>query len=143
MATTYITTTELAYLGVPTELTANLASAAVTANLEAASALADSYLKQRYTLPLATYGSDLKLVVAALASCNMLVVRGYDPNNPADQAIKLRCDWAKDWLEMVAKGKLTPEGVEDATPTTSLRGMRVRSVEDHRELRDEDWFDRT
>lgn len=88
--------------------------------LDAAQAVIDSYVSAVATLPLATYGEDIRGAEAKITDYEMLSRRGYNPDGGSDSNIRLRHDDALRWLESVARGSariLSPENV-DATPST-------------------------
>jgi phage gp36-like protein len=61
-----------------------------------------------FTVPLASWGDDLRRCVVHIASWDLMCRRGFDPENPADQAVRLRYMDAIKWLERVAAGTVTP-----------------------------------
>jgi phage gp36-like protein len=88
--------------------------------LDAAQAVIDSYIGSVVTLPLATYGEDIRGAEAKIADYEMLSRRGYNPDGGSDSNIRMRHDDALRWLEAVARGSariLSPDNV-DATPST-------------------------
>jgi phage gp36-like protein len=114
--TVYATQTDLARHGVRTAATTGVASGDLDAALAAASAFADGYLANRYTLPLLTYGADLTACVCKLAAWEVLsALRGHSPDG-GDAIWKTRRDEAVAWLEKVASRDVTPASVTDSTP---------------------------
>ncbi len=121
-------------MGLPTGWLTAVSSEDQETAIAAASSLADSYLSARYTLPLSEWGYDLRRVVCHIASWDLLSRRGFDPENAADKAIRMRYDDAIKWLADVRDGKNTPTDIVDATPevedsgphivTTTRRGWR-------------------
>ena len=111
----YATTTDLARYGLPTVATTGIATAALEAALDAASVLADSYLRSRHSVPLTTYGVDLTQMVCALAAETILTTRGFDPTRANGDAITLRADNARTWLRDVSAGRAAVSG-GNATP---------------------------
>lgn len=120
----YATLEDLTRLGLPERALAGIPQEALEAALEGASRLADSYLQARYRLPLSAWGADLRRAVAILAAYDILSVRGFAPEGP-DEHLRLRAEDAIRWLEGVAKGLITPVGIEDATPDTLDTGVAV------------------
>lgn len=121
----YATTTDLARFGLPSAVLAGIASGTQEAALEAASDVADSYLRSRYTLPLTGYGDDLKRAVCGIAAWDLLTTRGYDPNNGNDVAVEARHDKAVAWLKDISAGRAAVSG-GNTTPEPS-RESRVSS----------------
>ena len=80
----------------------------------AASATADSYLRTRYSTPVAGYGVDLTRAVCSLAAWDLLSVRGYDPQRGGDEALRLRAEDALRWLRDVSSGKAALSGITES-----------------------------
>ncbi len=138
--TAYATTTDLSNLGLPTVATAELSPSVLSAQLEAASAIVDSYFGRRYAVPLGTWNSDVRVCVVALASYRILMFNiGFNPNNPQDLAIESDYKRWLAWLRDVAEGNITPGGM-----TTDPGGQGVGSIrveyETSRGLTDGEWF---
>ena len=112
---TYATQNDLYRLGLPEGALRGVSLAAIEDALEAASRLADSYLRARYALPLSSWDEALTRAVAIIAAYDLMAVRGYDPARGADEVLRLRYEDAIRWLERVAAGVLSPE-VQDSTP---------------------------
>ena len=121
----YATRTDLTRFGLPAAALTGVADATQDAALEAASDVADSYLRSRYTLPLTGYGDDLKRVVCNIAAWDLLSTRGYDPRAGNDEAVRDRHDSAVSWLKDVSAGRAAVSG-GNTTPTPS-RTSRVSS----------------
>ena len=112
---TYASQDDLFRLGLPEGALRGVSPSTIEEALEAASRLADSYLRARYTLPLTAWDGALSRAVAAIAAYDLMAVRGYDPARGADEVLRLRYEDAIRWLERVAAGEVSPE-VEDSTP---------------------------
>ncbi|HXN32647.1 MAG TPA: phage protein Gp36 family protein, partial [Polyangiaceae bacterium] len=80
----YCTVAQLLALALPQESVQNLSNAQLQAECDAASTLADSYLRGRYALPLLTFDIELSMQVAYVAAYNILASRGYNPEAGAD-----------------------------------------------------------
>ncbi len=88
----------------------------------AASAKIDSYLRNRYVLPLTRVGEDIKEACAIIAAYRVLSVRGLKPGeNPEDANIRLQYEDTIAWLKMVADGKVSPD-IDDSDPGTPGAG---------------------
>lgn len=120
----YASRADLHALGLPEAVLASIPDVEQEAALEAASALADSYLRARYDLPLASWGRGLTRAVALIAAYDLMSRRGYDPTRPGQENVRMRYEDAIRWLEGVAAGKVDP-GVEDATPEVSSTAVQV------------------
>lgn len=89
------------------------------------SAKVDTYLRGRYTVPLANpYPKEIVKAVCVLAAWDLLSVRGFDPNSESDTAIRQRYDDLCDrpmqpgWLERISQGRINLDIAADQTPTT-------------------------
>lgn len=86
--------------------------------LEAASRVADGYLRSRVALPLtAPYGTDLIQAVCKIAAFELLGNRGLDPETEQDLS-KSRNE-SISWLRDIANGTATPEWI----PASSSGGV--------------------
>jgi phage gp36-like protein len=129
MAQQYVTITELQRLGIPGDAYAGKSNADLNAALLAASVVADSYISKRYTLPLVSWGDDLRYHVAQLASLTLLVNRGFRPGSGADEvAVDAKND-ARQWFRDVATGLVELAECVDSTPTVDEQGAQVGSDE--------------
>lgn len=116
----YATTTDLARFGLPSGALTGVSSTTQEAALDAASALADSYLRSRYTVPLTSYGVDLTQQVCALAAETLLTTRGFDPSRANGDAIVLRADNARAWLRDVSAGRASVSGGNTTAAATQI-----------------------
>ncbi|WP_003047195.1 DUF1320 domain-containing protein [Thermus aquaticus] len=121
---TYATQSDLFRLGLPEGALRGVSPSTIEDALEAASRLADSYLRARYDLPLASWGRGLTRAVALIAAYDLMSRRGYDPTRPGQENLRMRYEDAIRWLEGVAAGKVDP-GVEDATPEVSSSAIQA------------------
>lgn len=121
----YATRADLTRLGIRAGALSGVSSDDQDAALEAASDLADSYLRSRYVLPLTGYGDDLKRAVCAIAAWDLLSTRGYNPQG-SDEAIQTRQEQAIAWLKDVSAGRAAVSG-GNTTPAPS-RSARANSA---------------
>jgi phage gp36-like protein len=114
----YATTNDLAALGVSAEVTGSLAPAGITLALNATSKKIDSYLRQRYTLPI--IGGDLEALArcnAILAAYDILVAQaGYNPDDPANLNWEKRAADELAWLRDIAASRVDPGLIDSASP---------------------------
>ena len=111
----YATTAELDALALPPDVAGKADVTEKEAALEAASALADSYLRQAgYVVPITTPGDDLKNAVCEIAAYNLAVSKNLAPEGGEVSNLYLRKREAIRWLERVAAGKARLEG-QDAS----------------------------
>lgn len=106
----YATTTDLTRFGLPSTALMGVSSTTQEEAISAASALADSYLRSRYDLPLTSYGDDLTQCVCALAAETLLTSRGLDPGRANGDVILTRADNARAWLKDVSAGRASVSG---------------------------------
>lgn len=116
----YATRTDLTRLGLRSEALTGVSADAQDAALEAASDVADSYLRARYDLPLTAWGDDLRRAVAAIAALDIMTARGFNPQAGADDLLMRRQEQAVSWLKDVAANRATVSG-GNTTPTSSTR----------------------
>lgn len=105
----YATRTQLGQFGIRAAALAGIPTGDQDAALEAASDLADSYLRSRFTLPLTVWQDDLRRAVCSIAAYDLLSSRGYNPDAGADTNVRQRYEDAIRWLERVAAGQVTPD----------------------------------
>lgn len=102
------------------------------AGLVASCDFVDSYLRGRFTLPLAAFGLDLTRAACIISAYDLLTGRGYNPANQGDDSSQLdkRYESIVSWLKMIARGEVTPvvtdgsepEGDDDGSPNTPVGG---------------------
>lgn len=103
----YATLEDLYETGLPPAALGSVAYTTQQKALLRASRVADSYMRDRYTLPLvAPFDQALVDAVVKLASYSLMVRRGYDPSVPGDVAIRMTYDDAIAFLKGVANGQL-------------------------------------
>lgn len=115
----YATITDLQRYGLPPEAIQGIADPTLQAELDAASTLADSYLRGRYALPLISYDVELTMQVCYIAAYNIMAARGYNPEQGADTIYENRWKLAVAWLRSVQRQEIhpnvQPQPVDDAT----------------------------
>jgi phage gp36-like protein len=104
----YATLTDLTTLGVPAGAISSISSGDQQKALDAASTLADGYLRGKFTLPIATPSVDLVEAVCKVAAYSLLSVRGYNPETGSDPNLRDRYKDAIAWFQGVAAGRITP-----------------------------------
>ncbi len=125
--TAYATTTQLYQLSFESAGLADFSTSDQEEALEAASRRADSYLRSRYAVPIASPDSSLAEAVCAIAAYWLLGRRGYNPESPADRTIKVRRDEAIGWLKEVKSGAADLDDGTDSTAGTDAGGGYVAS----------------
>lgn len=87
---------------------------------------AEGYIGGAYSLPITSWGRDLRMHTAKLAARYLLDVRGWDPGG-IDNPIDIAHGRAIEWLNRVANGRLKPPDIQDSTPETFEGGSFVVS----------------
>ncbi len=122
----YAQISDISTLSLTPQAAARFGDAALTAQLQAASSTADSYLASQFTLPLQTdpQGWDMQLTrcVCAIAAFNLYRQFGLNPAAPDFGAIKSLHDTALEWLEQVRDEELTPQYVDSAGTPGNVEG---------------------
>jgi phage gp36-like protein len=104
-------------LGLPIAAVKGMSSSDLEEGLIAATDLADSYLSNRFKLPITAWRKDLSQAVAAIAAYQLLAGRGFNPQpGSPDEQVRLRYEDAIRWLKDCSKGLATPAGIVDSTP---------------------------
>ena len=111
----YATLSDLTTLGVASAALAGIATSEQQRAIDTASSLADSYLRNRFTLPIATPGQALAYAVARIAAYDLLSGRGYNPETGSDPNVRDRYLDAIGWLKGVASGSITPDLVDSSS----------------------------
>lgn len=124
----YATRTHLAQFAIRAAALTGIATGDQDAALEAASDLADSYLRARFTLPLSSWQDDLRRAVCNVAAYDLLSARGYNPDAGADSNVRQRYEDAVRWLEGVAAGRVTPAVTDSGSSGSSGSGAGVARV---------------
>lgn len=107
-----ITTTDFDKWALPA--VAGVDSTVKTAACSSGSAIAESYLRSRYSLPLASWGDDVREQACALAARAALTTTGFNPEEPSAAAVIQRARDAERWFRGVAAGEITPDVAETA-----------------------------
>jgi phage gp36-like protein len=124
-----MTTTSTAMYATVAELDSGINAAALagvdttskTTGLVDASSIIDSYLGSekfgvpRYTLPLVSWGGDLRRACLNIATYFIMVGRGYNPDAGSDPGIRDRYLDSIAWLKDVANGIASPAGAIDSS----------------------------
>lgn len=137
----YADLADLLNLAVTSPVFSTFTDAEKNAELLAASRFADSYFRAKFTLPMTSWGDDVKQAVCDIAAYRMYRKRGYNPGAPGDAGIRQGYDDAVEWLKDVAGGDVSPDvidsssGAIEGTPTkeaqvlsSSSRGFTTRGV---------------
>lgn len=102
----YCEVEELSKLGIRAEALRSIPEDDQLSTIEAISDEIDGYLGARYTLPLLSWGLDLRKACARLTVCELLRVRGCNTSHPNDEELFRDGDAKIRWLKMIAEGDL-------------------------------------
>ncbi len=124
---TYATVDDFESLGLPSTALSGFSDSQKIDKLLAASAIADSYLRVQYGVPLPSWNVDLTTRVCEIAAWLLMKTRGYAPEG-TDLQIRQSYEDATMWLTAVSKGTAIPiEQSQDATPLSYEQGPLVSS----------------
>lgn len=105
-AASYATLEDLQEAGMPLGAIGSVPLKTQEKALERASRYADTYLRDRYTLPLAApFDQSLVDAVVQIASWRLMQRRGFNPNTPGDATIRMGFEDAENWLKRIANGQ--------------------------------------
>lgn len=114
----YAQPSDFSSIGVLPALAQSLTGAQITQALQNASVIMDTYIGQQFDLPLLEWDASLTQYCCWIARFTLLGVRGYNPNNPAEQSYYDMYKLALAWLKDVANGIATPQ-VTDSSPNAT------------------------
>lgn len=101
----YATTADLETAGVPPGVLSSVDTTIQELALERASRLADTYLRDRYKLPLAEpWDPSLVDAVVQIAVWRLMMRRGFSPQQGTDTAFRIGYEDAMEFLKRVANG---------------------------------------
>ena len=122
----YCTLEDLSRLGVSAGALRNLSEEDMHSVIVSTSSLIDSYLKAgQYVLPLVSWGEDVAEAAAAISVWRLMKTRGYNPNDPAHEAIRLDFEDKIAWLKMVASNSVMPDVTQPPGAEQPLVGRVV------------------
>lgn len=112
----YATLNDLENAGLPPGAISGLDNIVQSSALERASRIADTYLRDRYKLPLtAPYDPALVDAVVQIACWQLMRRRGFDPNTAGDAVIRMGYEDAIGLLKRIANGQALLD-VSQASP---------------------------
>jgi phage gp36-like protein len=112
----YCTRAELSQYGIAADALEDVSTTDQDASISGASDLIDSYLRQKFTLPLVAWGSDIRRACAIVAVYDLIAGnRGYNPATPGDDTLRLRYEDVLAWLKMIANGQVSPEATDSSS----------------------------
>jgi phage gp36-like protein len=122
---TYATEQDFWRMGVRSEAVSSITATTLDEYLESATDKIAGYLGSKYTLPLASWGDDVRRCASIIAAWDAMSVGiGIGPTT-SDEVFEKRYLQEISWLKDIAKGIVTPSGIVDSTPTESEGGGYV------------------
>lgn len=123
----YATTAQMQLLGITPAAYTRFETASpgcVTAAIQAASSIADTYLPSQFTLPLQTSPSNgwdmsLTMNVCWIAAYLLYNSFGFAPMAPGDEMVAKRYETALEWLGQIRDKKIFPQYL-DSSPNTGV-----------------------
>jgi phage gp36-like protein len=123
----YATEQQFRDLGLSDGALEDVTSSVIDIHLEMASGFADSYLSNRYAIPISPIPGALVKCVVDIAVYEVLLRRGYNPET-YDTNYRVRYEDAKSWLEAIYNRDADLPGVAELTtvsPSGAARAPRV------------------
>lgn len=128
--TQYATIEDFLNAGLPTGALASLDKSVWNQALIRASSFADSFLGDKYTLPLTPpYPPSLVDAVCQIAAWRLLCLRGFSQDNPGDQVVRQGFEDAREWLVRVANDQASltvvqaiPDAIDPDVVSATPRG---------------------
>lgn len=122
----YCTTGDLTSYGIRAEALRGILPDELQRAIVAASAKIDSYLRARYTLPLARWGTDLSEVCAKIAVYTLMMTRGFNPSRPGEELIRTNYEDAIHTLEGIQNESVHPDLTDSAANVEGLSAEGAR-----------------
>lgn len=119
----YATTTDLQNLAITPAAAGRFGATAMTAQLQAASSIADGYIGGQFALPLQVnpqgWDMSLTLIVCNIAAKLLYNQFGYGPGQAnVDELIERRFTESIDWLIEIRDKKVQPQWISAASATS-------------------------
>jgi hypothetical protein len=117
----YATLTDMQNFGVPAGAFGQLSNVQIQAQLDFASGQFDSAGRARYSFPLVSVPIEVIGHIVSYAAFRCMVLRGWDPNNPGDVAMRDLWIAADEYFKRVQRGWEHPAVVESPAPTNQTQ----------------------
>jgi len=124
MGSQYCQPSDLSTYAINANALVNITTPELVAACVAASEKADSYMRGRYALPLVSWGTDVTMHTAWMATFFVMSARGINPSAGADVWIKDRYDEAVAWFEGIERQRVHP----DVTPQVAQPGDPIHDL---------------
>jgi phage gp36-like protein len=123
----YATEQQFRDLGLPSSALEEVTSGMIDLHLQMASGFADSFLANRYPIPISPTPSALVRCVIDIAVYELLLRRGYNPET-YDTQYRTRYEDAKSWLEAIYNRDADLPGVSEIPTDTATGNARAPRV---------------
>jgi phage gp36-like protein len=123
----YATEVEFLSQALPSEAFTGLPAGTIDKALQWASSYANSKIKKRYSLPLTSWGDDLRFAVCDIAALTLLRRRGFKPGSGANVAVTDADKAARAWLQEISEGTAELDNCVDSTPDLDEAGPLAQS----------------
>ena len=114
-------------LGIASSALEDVNQGVIDLHLQMASGFADSFLTNRYTIPISPIPSALVRCVIDIAVYELLIRRGYNPET-YDTQFRARYDDARTWLQAVYAREADLPGVSETPSGASGTGRAPRVI---------------
>lgn len=115
MSNPYAQPADLANFGLPSSALGTLTATQIQDALDSAAGTVDSYLRGRYALPLlAPIPVEITEATCKVAAWRLLAIRGFNPLNPGDAAIRDSYLDTSAWLGRVQRQAAHPNVVQSS-----------------------------
>jgi phage gp36-like protein len=116
----YCEIADLSQLGIRAEALSSIETENLQAAIGAASAKIDSYLRSRYTLPLADWDTSIREIAVKLSVYLAIKVRGFNPARPNDELIRLDYEDAMRELRDIEAQRMHPQVTDSSVEDGGL-----------------------
>jgi phage gp36-like protein len=114
----YASPSDLTTYGINAAAVAGFSTPQIQAALDARASFIDGALSSKVTLPLVSWGADIRMYCAITAAYDLMTSRGYDPSDGSNENLSTRYEAMEAWLGRVSSGKYMPV-VKDSSPISA------------------------
>lgn len=116
----YATVDEFKILGMPMDGWEEISESDIQLFLDVCQGVIDTYIGDRYVIPVPVENNFLKRCNVDLAACDILAKRGYNPED-GDEVYKERCETWLSTLEDIRRGNLSIPGIPNNDAVGSVQ----------------------
>jgi len=111
----FATNTDFTNLAGPPAFVQSFTAAQISAALATAASEITGSLSSRWVMPLLQWGQDLVRFNVNIARYLLIMSRGFNPNNPAEEAYISDYDKIRKILNDIANNRYTPDQIQDSS----------------------------